>query len=99
MFLRSCIGLAIALTALITSASGITAGQPAQAPPPVAVTDQALVQKYCITCHNDRAKTGGLTLQGLDPANPSAHTDLWEKVAQKLRGGMMPPQNMPRPDE
>jgi mono/diheme cytochrome c family protein len=99
MFQRSCIGLAIALAALISSSSRITAGQPAQAPAPAAVTDQALVQKYCITCHNDRAKTGGLTLQGLDPANPSAHTDLWEKVAQKLRGGMMPPQNMPRPDE
>jgi mono/diheme cytochrome c family protein len=99
MFQRSCVGLAIALTALISSSSGITAGQPAQAPAPAAVTDQALVQKYCITCHNDRAKTGGLSLQGLDPALPSAHADLWEKVAQKLRGGMMPPQNMPRPDE
>ena len=26
------------------------------------------------------------------------HADVWEKVVRKLRGGMMPPQGMPRPD-
>jgi hypothetical protein len=60
--------------------------------------DQALIQKYCVTCHNARAKTAGLSLEGANPAEAAAHAELWEKVAMKLRGGMMPPQGMPRPD-
>jgi cytochrome c551/c552 len=61
--------------------------------------DPALVQKYCLTCHSARVKTGGLSLEGLSPAEAAAHADVWEKVVMKLRGGMMPPQGMPRPDE
>ncbi len=63
-----------------------------------AATAAATVQKYCLTCHNDRLKTGGLSLQGLDPAAPAAHADVWEKVIRKLRTGAMPPPNAPRPD-
>ena len=72
----------------------------AQTAPPTAVpaSDQALVQKYCVTCHNARVKTAGLSLEGATPAEAASHTELWEKVAMKLRGGMMPPQGMPRPD-
>src|SRR5688572_1766778 len=55
------------------------------------VNDAALIQKYCGTCHNDRAKTGGLSLQNLTLADTAAtHAAMWEKVALKLRGGMMP---------
>ena len=68
------------------------------APATPAVADQGLIQKYCITCHNARAKTAGLSLEGANPADAAAHAELWEKVAMKLRGGMMPPQGMPRPD-
>src|SRR6185436_14546949 len=32
-------------------------------------------------------------------ADASAHPEIWEKVVLKLRGGMMPPQGMPRPDQ
>jgi len=65
---------------------------------PVAPPDGALVQKYCVTCHSDRLKTGGLSLQNVDPAAPSIDGAVWEKVVEKLHGGMMPPQGMPRPD-
>jgi cytochrome c5 len=65
---------------------------------PAAPPDGALVQKYCVTCHSDRLKTGGLSLQNVDPAAPSIDGQIWEKVVQKLHGGMMPPQGMPRPD-
>ena len=58
-----------------------------------------LVQKYCFTCHNARAKTGGLVLEGLDPGETTTNAEVWEKVVRKVRGGMMPPQGMPRPDE
>src|SRR5687768_312616 len=62
------------------------------APPPVRASSQTtpsqasaqidqrqLVEKYCVTCHSDRARTGGLTLEGLDPQNTSAHAEVWEK--------------------
>src|SRR6266545_2652299 len=72
--------------------SATPAGQPPQ-------NDQALIKQYCQTCHNERLKTGGLSLEGMNPADTAAHADVWEKVVLKLRGGMMPPQGMPRPDQ
>src|SRR5690348_15003638 len=69
-----------------------------QTPATPAVQGRALVQKYCLTCHNDRAKTGGLTLENLDPAEAGTPAETWEKAVRKLRGGMMPPLGMPRPD-
>jgi hypothetical protein len=62
-------------------------------------SEQALVKQYCVTCHSDRVRTGGLSLEGLDPAAAASHSDVWEKVITKLRGGMMPPVGLPRPDE
>ena len=67
---------------------------PALKSPPA---DDAFVQQYCLSCHNARAKTGGLTLEGLDPANTVGHTDVWEKVVRKVRTGMMPPDGAPKP--
>ena len=61
-------------------------------------TPRALLDKYCVTCHNDRAKTGGLTLEKIDPAHVVQNTETWEKIVRKLRAGMMPPQGMPRPE-
>jgi cytochrome c551/c552 len=72
--------------------------QAASATSQAPASDQALIQKYCLTCHNSRAKTGGLSLEDANPAEAATHAQLWEKVAMKLRGGMMPPQGMPRPD-
>jgi cytochrome c5 len=79
-------------------ASAPTRTAAAAAVHPVAPPDGALVQKYCVTCHSDRLKTGGLSLQGVDPAAPKIDGAIWEQVVQKLHGGMMPPQGMPRPD-
>src|SRR5262249_8023767 len=66
----------------------------AQPPAPNA----ALVDKYCVGCHNDRAKAGNLVLAGLDSARPADHPAEWEKVVRKVRAGLMPPAGMPRPD-
>ena len=62
---------------------------------------RALVDKYCVSCHNARLKTGGLVLDkdAADLAGVASHADVWEKVVRKLHGRMMPPQGMPRPDE
>jgi cytochrome c5 len=64
------------------------------------VTDyRAVVDRYCVTCHNERTKTGGLTLDEIDLSNVPAGADVWEKVVRKVRVGMMPPQGAPRPDQ
>ncbi len=59
---------------------------------------RALLDQYCVSCHNDRLKVGGLSLQQLDPANVANAPETWEKVVRKLRAGAMPPQPRPRPD-
>jgi cytochrome c551/c552 len=59
---------------------------------------QAVVDRYCVTCHNARVKIGGLSLEGLDPAQAGRQPETWEKVVRKVRTGMMPPANAPRPD-
>jgi len=63
------------------------------------VTEQnALVKQYCATCHNDRAKAGGLTLAAFDAGAVTEHPDVAEKVIRKLRAGMMPPAGARRPE-
>ena len=61
--------------------------------------NQALVKRYCASCHSDKLKTGGLTLENLDLSNVSAHAETLEKMIRKLGTGSMPPQGMPRPDK
>ena len=58
-----------------------------------------LVDKYCVTCHNERVKTAGLTLDTLNLSDPAAAAETWEKVIRKVRGGLMPPAGMPRPEK
>ena len=74
-----------------------TFGQPAQAPTPAPAT-VALLETYCVTCHNARVRTAGLALDNLDAARPGDHPDVWERVVEKLRAGSMPPPGRPRPD-
>jgi mono/diheme cytochrome c family protein len=58
-----------------------------------------LVGRYCVSCHSDRLKTGGLSLQDLTLADVPGHADVWERVARKLRSGEMPPSTVRlRPD-
>ena len=59
----------------------------------------AVIQQYCVACHNAKLKTAGLVLENADTAHIGEHTEIWEKVARKLRTGEMPPQKLPRPDK
>jgi len=58
----------------------------------------ALLNRYCVTCHNERLKTGGLVLNPADLSAVPEHAETWEKVIRKLQSGAMPPAGMPKPD-
>ncbi|HTB17013.1 MAG TPA: DUF1592 domain-containing protein, partial [Bryobacteraceae bacterium] len=59
---------------------------------------QALLNQYCVTCHNAKLQTGGLAIDKLDLRHAGANAETWEKVSRKLRAGLMPPAGAPRPD-
>ena len=72
----------------------------AASPSPVAA-HEALLQRYCITCHNERLAARGtvpLALQTADLADVPGNAEVWEKVIRKLRTGSMPPAGRPRPE-
>jgi hypothetical protein len=62
-------------------------------------TPRALLDQYCVTCHNEKLKTAGLLLDKADPSNVALDPETWEKVVRKVRAGAMPPAGMPRPDQ
>jgi mono/diheme cytochrome c family protein len=66
-------------------------------PSATAATERALLDQYCVTCHNDKLKTANLSLEKLDLATAGDHPELWEKVIRKLRAGVMPPPGIRRP--
>ena len=65
---------------------------------PVPPADPAFVKQYCLTCHNERAKSGGLVLDPTGLEHVGTDAEVWEKVVRKIKTGMMPPSGMPRPD-
>ena len=60
---------------------------------------RAVLDQYCVTCHNGRLQTAGLELDTVGLSNLGQHAELWEKVVLKLEGREMPPAGRPRPDE
>ena len=82
-----------------TMASGMMLRLEAEQPAAPAPAYQALVSRYCVSCHNDRLKRGGLALDGIVTDEVDRHADVWEKVVRKMRARQMPPIGLPRPDE
>lgn len=60
---------------------------------------RAVIDRYCVGCHNSRLLTANLALDKLDLTHLSDHAEIAEKVIRKLRAGLMPPTNMPHPDQ
>ena len=81
-----------------TTAAREPSPQSASTATSVPPSPRALVDQYCITCHNERLKTGGLSLDKVDIEHPAMAPEIWEKVAHKLRVGDMPPAGRPRPE-
>lgn len=57
----------------------------------------AILEQYCVTCHNETLRTAGLSLDPAGLSDPEADAEVWEKVIRKLRSGAMPPVSAPRP--
>ena len=89
------IGIALAGVSCLQAA----AQQPASPAPPPASQCRVLLNRYCVTCHNEKLQTAGLMLDTVDVAHVSEGAEVWEKVVRKLRTGEMPPPGMPRPDQ
>jgi mono/diheme cytochrome c family protein len=87
---------------ILNLAAGVLVGacwlQAQQEPQKVASPQRALLNRYCVTCHNEKVKTAGLLLDRMDVEEPSTGAPVWEKVIRKLRTGSMPPAGLPRPD-
>jgi len=98
MFYRVFAGGVLALLAVAAVSGQGGAPSPAVASSGVEA-QRALIDKYCVGCHNARVKSGGLVLESLDLAKLADHREIAEKVALKLRSGMMPPLRAPRPDK
>jgi hypothetical protein len=95
-------GTAASAACLVASAV-LLAGEPRQqavsSPSLSSSPDRATLDRYCVTCHNARVRSAGLALDTLDVSRVSGDPATWEKVVRKLRGRMMPPAGMQRPDE
>ena len=63
-----------------------------------APANRAMLDQYCVTCHNQKARTGGLALDTMDFEHVGKAPEVWEKVARKIRTGLMPPSGARRPE-
>ena len=98
------VGLVGVLVAALAGAGGLAAPVAAQEPGggPAAAGDashHALVNRYCLSCHNDRTRTAGLALETVNAQPLGDNRETWEKVVRKLRARQMPPAGGRRPDE
>jgi mono/diheme cytochrome c family protein len=90
---------------LIASAPGVFTAAPSPQAPQAALAVQAsaadaqlaVIKQYCTGCHNDRAKTGGVTFDGITAGSINQHPELFEKAVRKLRGRVMPPPGAKQP--
>ncbi len=95
--------LTVAVTAVLTASQTSSApqGAPAAAPSPVAVqapdAQLATIKQYCVGCHNDRAKIGGVSFEGITAESVGQRAEVFEKAVRKLRGRVMPPPGARQP--
>src|SRR5438876_11400957 len=93
----------LAGTAILISVAGyikVSEAQAPKSPPTTSISSpQMVLNKYCVTCHNEKLHTAEIMLDKADIDQPTNNAAIWEKVLHKLRTREMPPARMPRPDE
>ncbi len=68
-------------------------------PPAASNPAAAMVERYCLDCHEADTKKGHLSLEAIDATHPAKDAERWERVVRKLERRQMPPAGEPRPDE
>src|SRR6476646_9367069 len=96
--MRTGIATAGLLLCLAVANDRWSAGRAQSVPPTTPGTPRALVDQYCLGCHSDRTRAGGLALSQLNLDAVGENAEIAEKVVRKLRGGLMPPAGARRPD-
>ena len=92
------VGVVVALVLAGGSLGRTTLTAQTSAPAASGASHQAVINRYCVTCHNERLKTADLMLDAAEIEHASQNPAVWEKVVRKLRTGLMPPDGRPRPD-
>ena len=88
------VGITLAAAGCLQASS-----QQPPSPVPPASEHRALLDRYCVTCHNEKLRTADLMLDTMDVVNVSEGAEEWERVVRKLHARAMPPAGMPRPDQ
>jgi Protein of unknown function (DUF1592)/Protein of unknown function (DUF1588)/Protein of unknown function (DUF1585)/Protein of unknown function (DUF1587)/Protein of unknown function (DUF1595) len=87
--LAKCI-VAMSLVCLVAGAEEAKSGATAASSVP-------FVKQYCTTCHNDKLRTSGLTLENIDVNDVSQNRALLEKLLRRVRFQQMPPAGARQP--
>jgi mono/diheme cytochrome c family protein len=95
--MRRHIRYSIPLISLVALVGVFTIPRPSQAQDP-AEAQLATVKQYCVGCHSDKAKTGGVSFEGITAATIAQDPERFEKAVRKLRGRVMPPPGAKQPD-
>src|SRR5215469_1961377 len=77
---------------------GVVTTSPASRAQDLAGAQLATIKQYCVGCHNDKAKVGGVTFEGITPESVAKDPELFERAVRKLRGRVMPPPGAKQPD-
>jgi cytochrome c551/c552 len=103
---RTITAIAILMLCGLVTAT-VNLAQRAQTPAPAAARPQpagmtvdaqkAMVKQYCMGCHSDQVKSGGIALSQLNLDHPDQTAELAERVIREIRGGQMPKVGAPRP--
>src|SRR5262245_21436159 len=93
--------LTFTVTAVLTAAQAPSAQRAPVAQSPAATQSPdaqlATIKQYCVTCHNDRAKIGGVSFEGITADSVGQRAEVFEKAVRKLRGRVMPPPGAKQP--
>src|SRR5262245_11566598 len=84
--------------ARVPAATKPAAPKPAVSHPAPSQDLNAVVKRYCVSCHNDAKKINALSLASFDVTHAAQNADVAEKMIVKLRAGFMPPPLAARPD-
>ena len=89
---------AVTSTTKVLLLAGLAFGYGADTAAESAARYRDTLNRYCVTCHNEKLRTAGLTLDLVNVSDPGEAPEIWERVITKLSLKAMPPVGMPRPD-